>query len=326
MLATAFPILNRLRIGWIIVCVILSVGAGLAQAQEAVDFHEPVHAGPIHTEAVGEHAATEEGIPLAAPHLLKVGPFIITSSMVLCWVVALFLIIFAQIATRKIKEVPTGAQNFWEWMVESLFNFLESILGHKTTLKTFWFFATVFIFILFNNWSGLFPGVGSVGWGHPDANGALHHISHPLLRGGNADFNMTFGMACVFFVLWIFWSFREQGTAGVFKHIFVYNGDAEGVMRFLLFLIFFMVGFLEIISILIRPLTLTFRLFGNIYAGETLLDKMFILGGNYGFLAALPFYGLELMVGLIQALVFMLLTAVFTSLMCSHDDHAEAAH
>lgn len=304
-----------------ILCAVLCLG-GFAQAQEAAAPHEVME----HSALAEGHETAEEGIPMAAPHLGQVGPFVITSSMVLCWVVAVFLIVFAQIATRNIKSVPTGAQNFWEWLVELLFNFLETILGHKTTLKTFWFFATVFIFILFNNWSGLIPGVGSIGWGHPDANGALHHISHPLFRGGNADFNMTFGMAIVFFTLWIIWSLQEQGPAGVFSHIFVYQGDAAGFMRLLLFVIFFAVGFLEIISILIRPMTLTFRLFGNIYAGETLLDKMFVLGGNFGFLAALPFYGLELMVGLIQALVFMLLTAVFTSLMCSHDDHAEAAH
>ena len=123
----------------------------------------------------------------------------------------------------------------------------------------------------------------------------------------------------------------DMSVGGFLSHIFVYHGDATGAMRGLLFLIFFLVGFLEVISIMIRPISLTFRLFGNVYAGESLLETMLHLGGNLGFLAALPFYGLELMVGAIQALVFTLLTAVFTALMCKHDDghaeeHGEAAH
>ncbi len=261
---------------------------------------------------------------LDAPKLFHIGPLVVTNSMVLCWVVAAFLILFAQIATRNIKEIPSGLQNFWEWLVESLFNFLSGILGHKLTLRTFWFFASIFIFILFNNWSGLIPGVGSIGWGTP-VDGQLQQLSHPLFRGATADVNMTFGLAAVFFILWLYWSITSNGPVGFFKHIFIYNGDATGLLRLLLFLIFFVVGFLEVISIIIRPVTLTFRLYGNVFAGETLLDKMFVMGGNFGFLTALPFYGLELLVGIIQALVFMLLTAVFTSLMCSHDGHDEHA-
>lgn len=259
---------------------------------------------------------------LDAPKLFNIGPLVVTNSMVLCWIVAAFIILFSQLATRNIKEIPSGLQNFWEWLVESLFNFLAGIMGHKLTLRTFWFFASVFIFILFNNWSGLIPGVGSIGWGTP-VDGELHHLSHPLLRGATADVNMTFGLAAVFFLLWIYWSVTANGPVGFFKHIFIYNGDASGILRLLLFSIFFVVGFLEVISIMIRPVTLTFRLFGNVFAGETLLEKMFVMGGNFGFLTALPFYGLELLVGIIQALVFMLLTAVFTALMCSHDGHDE---
>ncbi|HEX8373312.1 MAG TPA: F0F1 ATP synthase subunit A [Chthoniobacterales bacterium] len=320
MLATAFPIFNRLRPGWVIVCMMLAF-TGIASAADAADAVQHADAAAV----AGHDAHASHDLPLAAPWLGNVGPFVITSSMVLCWVVAAVLIIFAQIATRTIKDVPTGAQNFWEWMVESLFNFLETIMGRALTLRTFWFFASIFLFILFNNWFGLIPGVGTVGWGTPDEHGAFQHISHPLLRGGNADLNMTLGMACVFFLLWIYWSVTANGPVGFLKHIFVYNGDAVGIMRTLLIFIFFVVGFLEVISILIRPVTLTFRLYGNVFAGETLLEKMFALGGNWGFLAALPFYGLELMVGIIQALVFMLLTAVFTSLMCSHDGHDDHA-
>jgi F-type H+-transporting ATPase subunit a len=138
-------------------------------------------------------------------------------------------------------------------------------------------------------------------------------------------------LACMFFLLWIFWSIRANGIGGFFSHIFVYHGDAAGWIRPLLYLIFFLVGFLEVISIMIRPVSLTFRLYGNIYAGESLLEKMMHMGGPmFGWLAALPFFGLELLVGMIQALVFMLLTAVFTALMCQHGgdegEHGEGGH
>ena len=107
----------------------------------------------------------------------------------------------------------------------------------------------------------------------------------------------------------------------------IYHGEGKGFIKAMLIAIFFLVGFLEVVSIMIRPLTLTFRLYGNIYAGESLLELMLYMGGKwFGWLAALPFYFLELMVGAIQALVFTLLTAVFTSLMCSHDEEGEHGH
>ena len=86
--------------------------------------------------------------------------------MLVTWIVALGVIVFARLATRKMQEVPSGAQNFWEWLVEGLYDFLESIIGPDLVKKTFWFFATIFIFILFTNWFGLIPGVGTIGWGH----------------------------------------------------------------------------------------------------------------------------------------------------------------
>ncbi len=246
--------------------------------------------------------------------------------MVLTWVVALMIIVFARIATRNIKPVPEGAQNFWEWLVEGLYGFLEGIIGHHLVRKTFWFFATIFIFILFTNWFGLLPGVGSIGWGHPDENGALHHLSRPLLRGTNADFNMTFGMACVFFVCWLYWAVSANGFGGFIMHIFGPKGDTTGLLKFLMVIVFIAVGLLEIVSILFRPVSLSFRLYGNIYAGETMLESMAMLSPTFGWLIALPFYFMEMMVGLVQALVFMLLTAVFTLLICDHGEDHEPAH
>src|SRR5881394_667218 len=113
-----------------------------------------------------------EGVSLKPQMLVQLGGFGITNSMLVTWIVAAGIIIFAQIATRRVKPIPSGIQNFWEWLVESLYNFLEGIIGRELVRKTFWFFATIFIFILFVNWFGLIPGIGTVGWGHHDATGA----------------------------------------------------------------------------------------------------------------------------------------------------------
>jgi F-type H+-transporting ATPase subunit a len=231
-------------------------------------------------------------------------------------------------ATRNIKDVPTGAQNFWEWLVEGLFGFLEGIIGYELTKKTFWFFATIFILILACNWFGLIPGIGSVGWGHPDANGHLHHISRPILRGANADLNMTLAMSMIFFVMWTVWALQANGPGGFILHLFGPKGETTGLLKVLMIVIFMIVGVLEVVSILFRPVSLSFRLFGNIYAGENMLEAMAsLVPPPIGWLIPIPFYGMELLVGLVQALVFMLLTAVFTLLICTHEEgHSKHEH
>jgi F-type H+-transporting ATPase subunit a len=107
-----------------------------------------------------------------APVIFSIGPIGVTSSMFVTWIVTLGIVIFARIATRKMSEVPEGAQNFWEWLVESLHNFLDEIIGHQLAHRTFWFFATIFVFILFTNWFGLLPFIGTVGWGTPTSKAA----------------------------------------------------------------------------------------------------------------------------------------------------------
>jgi F-type H+-transporting ATPase subunit a len=266
----------------------------------------------------------EEGLPPSAADVAHIGPLPITNSMVVCWAVALVLIVFAQIATRKIQQVPSGAQNFWEWIVESLHDFLESILGHDLVKKSFWFFATIFIFILACNWFGLIPGVGTIGEGYQTDHG--FEVTKPWLRGVNADLNMTLSMSLIFFALWFIWSLQANGPVGFLKHLFAPKGESAGALRVLLIIVFFAVGFLEIISILVRPVSLTFRLYGNIYAGETMLETMSRMVPSLGWLLPIPFYFMELLVGLVQALVFMLLTAVFTMLMTQHDESDGKAH
>ena len=266
-----------------------------------------------------------EAVPLKPAEIFHIGKFTVTNSMFVTWFVAAGIIFFAQAATRNIKPVPDGKQNFWEWMVETLHNFLESIIGRDLTRKTFWFFATIFIFILFVNWFGLIPGIGTIGWGHYTASGSFH-VDRPLLRGGNADLNMTFAMASVFFVLWIVWALQAQGPGGVVLHLFGPKGESRGFMKLVMIFIFFAVGLLEVVSILFRPVSLSFRLYGNIYAGENMLEAMSHLVPSLAWLIPIPFYFMEVLVGLVQAMVFMLLTAVFTLLIAQHEPAHEAHH
>jgi F-type H+-transporting ATPase subunit a len=264
-----------------------------------------------------EHGLSQKAVEIARPF-----GFPVTNSMVVTWIVAIGLVVFAQLATRNMKQVPEGAQNFLEWLVESLYGFLEGLLGAPLATKTFWFFATVFIFILASNWLGLVPGVGSMGWGHHTAEG--FRLEEPLFRGANADVNLTLAMALVFFACWIVWGLQSLGPMGFFKEMFAPKGTTTGALKVLMVVVFFAAGLLEVISILFRPVSLSFRLYGNIFAGETMLETMAQVP-YIAWLVQIPFYFLELLVGLVQALVFMLLTAVFTLLICQHHEEGSPA-
>jgi F-type H+-transporting ATPase subunit a len=264
----------------------------------------------------------EHGLPQSAVKIEHWGGFI-TNSMIVSWVVAIALIIFARVATRDMKGVPGGAQNLLEWLVEGLYGFLESIVGPHLVKRTFWFLATIFIFILSANWIGLIPGVGTIGWGHQTANG--FEIEQPLFRGANADLNLTFAMALIFFACWIFWALQEVGPIGFLKELFAPKGETTGFLKVLMIIVFFASGCLEIVSILFRPISLGFRLYGNVFAGETMLETMARLKPGFGWLLPIPFYFMELLVGLVQALVFMLLCAVFTLLICQHEEATPVA-
>jgi F-type H+-transporting ATPase subunit a len=264
------------------------------------------------------------GLPQSAVEIARPFGFPITNSMVVTWIVAIGLIVFAQIATRRMTQVPGGAQNFLEWLIESVYNLLESIIGAHLTARTFWFFATIFIFILAANWVSLVPGVGTIGWGHHTAHGFV--VEQPLFRGANADLNLTLAMALVFFACWIVWAVQEVGVRGIATELFAPKGDMAGGMKLLMIVVFFAAGCLELVSILFRPVSLSFRLYGNVFAGESMLETMSTIVPGLGWLLPIPFYFMELLVGLVQALVFMLLTAVFTLLICQHHDAEAPAH
>jgi F-type H+-transporting ATPase subunit a len=320
------PGLKTTRIAMLLSFVFMFVGATCASVADA----KLTNGSAISSKAIQPAGPTpslseqnEPGLSQKAVEIARPFGFPVTNSMVVTWIVAVSLIVLAQFATRNMKAVPDGVQNFWEWLVQGLYTFLEDIIGSHLVARTFWFFATVFIFILSANWLGLIPGVGTIGWGHQGVHG--FKIDQPLFRGANADVNLTLAMALVFFACWIIWAIQEDGAVGFLKELFAPKGETDGLMKVVMVIVFFASGCLEIVSILFRPISLSFRLYGNVFAGENMLEAMSTLVPKLGWLLPIPFYFLELLVGLVQALVFMLLTAVFTLLICQHEEEPAAA-
>ena len=263
---------KNLRLHLLVLLLIL-VSASCTPTMGAQSDGSSSSTGTANNSATVRNAEGEENeLSPKAVEISRVFGFPITNSMLVSWIAALGLIIFAQLATRKMEQVPSGAQNFLEWLVESLYGFLEGILGTHLVKRTFWFFATVFIFILGANWIGLVPGMGALGWGQVTPQG--FKIDEPLLRGANADVNMTMAMALVFFVCWIYWAVREVGPVGFLKELFAPKGESTGLLKIVLVVVFFAIGCLEIVSILFRPISLSFRLYGNTFAGENMLETM----------------------------------------------------
>ena len=311
----------------LLICLVADVAFAQKEAAQAGSLMAKAAAGDGNGERGSLPApiaeTAEYGLPQKAVEIARPFGFPITNSMVVSWIVALGLILFARVATRDMKQVPGSAQNFIEWLVGGLYDFLESIIGPSLVKRTFWFFATVFIFILSANWVGLIPGVGTIGWGHQTPDGFV--VDQPFFRGANADLNLTLAMALVFFAYWVIWALQEVGPVGFLKELFAPKGESTGFLKVLMIVVFFAAGCLEIISILFRPVSLSFRLYGNIFAGENMLETMSRLVPGLGWLLPIPFYFMELLVGLVQALVFMLLCAVFTLLICQHEGGGPAS-
>lgn len=272
-----------------------------------------------------------EGVSITAQPISESARWL-TNSIFVTFLVAVIILILARRATAKMQLVPTGTQNLFEAMVEGLYNMLEGIVGKHMIGKTFSLLATIFIFILTANWFGLLPGVGTIGFGEKVGPLTLKEIHHPLLRPANADLNMTLAMAALFMILWIYWTLTETGPVQFLKHTFLPKGGVTGFLKLIMIPIFFFVGVIELISIAFRPVSLSLRLFGNIFAGENLMHAMSSMGDKlpppFSFLLSvalpLPFYFLELLVGLIQAVVFMLLCAVYIQLSTTHDEEEHA--
>jgi len=259
----------------------------------------------------------------------------LTNSIVATVIVVATIVYLARQATRRLEIIPGPSQNMFEAVMVILYDALEGIVGKHMVGKVFSLLATLFIFILTANWFGLLPGVGSIGWG--EVTGSFRYVPDvvvPVLRPTTADLNMTLGMSVIFMAFWAYWTFSEVGVWGFLKHEFGVKGGLKGFMALILAPIFFFVGIIEIVSIGFRPLSLSLRLFGNVFAGENLLTTMITLGKTLGLpdwagalmsvTVPLPFYFLELLIGLLQAMVFVLLCAVYIQLSTSHDE--EEAH
>ncbi len=257
------------------------------------------------------------GVNLTAEEAFKIGSLPVTNSMITSWIISLAIILVIRLLVGKTSLVPSKGQLFVESIVGGLRNVVEPIVGRKLFFPSFWLLSGLFIFILIQNWSGLLPGVGSIGY--YDETGKYTS----LIRPGNADLNMTLALAAVANLAWLYFIFKYEGLKNIVVHIFGNKADKNevGIYTFIgLIPIFFAVGVIEVISILFRPVSLSFRLFGNVYGGESLLHKMFTIVPGFEWIVPVPFYFMEILIGLVQALVFMLLIAVFIGLMCNHGD------
>lgn len=261
--------------------------------------------------------AAENGVSPSAYHLWEI-PGIhlpITNSMVTSWIISLLLILTIRLAIgKKPKLVPGKGQAIVESIVTGIQNMIEPIVGKRMVSHTFPLLVGFFIFILMHNWSGLIPGVGT--FGHYDDHGHLLYYFRP----GSADLNFTLALSIVSFVSWVYFIFRYAGFKTIAYDLFGNKADKRDIPStayYSLFLIFFAVGIIEVISILFRLVSLSFRLFGNVFGGENLITS---ITGVFSYILPVPFYFLEILIGFIQALVFTLLTAIYIGLICNHGE------
>lgn len=240
----------------------------------------------------------------------------VTNSILTSWVITLAIILVVRWMVGTPKLVPSRGQAILEEALNGLRGLYEPIVGKKAMPMAFPVLVTLFIFIVLHNWSGLLPFVGTMGWGHV-VDGHFH-VETPLIRPHTSELNGTIALALVSFGAWFIIVMRYAGPGLLIKDLFGNKADKKELapaMYWGLSLVFIVVGVIEVVSIFIRPVTLSMRLFGNVFGGENLLHAMHFLP---------PFYFLELLVGFIQGMVFTLLTAVYIGLICNHgDDHAD---
>ncbi len=266
------------------------------------------------------------GVETAAQPLFKIGALPVTNSMVTSWVVALILIIAIRLAVRRPKLIPGRGQAIVETLLQGIYDLTAPIVGPKVAKPTFPLLICLFTFILIQNWSGLLPGVGTI-----------YMIDHKsgewmeLIRPANADLNGTIALSLVAISCWFYFIMRYAGPMLVLKDIFGNKADKSevpAIIYYPLFLVFFLIGIIEIVSIAFRPISLSLRLFGNVFGGESLMHAM---SGMQKWGLPAPFYVLELLIGFVQAFVFTLLVSVYIGLICNHgddhgDEHKETSH
>jgi len=275
----------------------------------------------------------------------------VTNSMLTTWIFTLVIILlFRLLILRGAKLVPSAGQQIIEAIVDSMRSIFEPLMGKKAFSGAFPLLLGFFSYILIMNWSGLLPGVGSVGEeqiAHVSAATAAQYQAEgfkasesagemtkfiPYLRPANTDLNTTLALAIISFSAWIYFVGRGVGLKGFIKDTFGNKADPKDIAKPIylsLFAVFFAVGCIDLISIAMRLLSLSFRLFGNSFGGEILLENMYRLAGELpqwiSWIIPLPFFLLEMLIGLIQAFLFALLTAVYIGLLTGmgHEEQHE---
>lgn len=226
----------------------------------------------------------DHGIVLASEVIGHIGVLPVTNTLLVTWATTLILVVISIAATRKMQLVPSGLQNFMEAVVEFGYNFTQDLAGEKTK----YFFPICMSFLLFivtANWLGLVPGFGTI---------TIH--GEPLLRSINSDLNTTLALALISAVTTHIFAIKFLGIKNYLAKWFTLNP------------IYLFVGLLELVSEFTKVVSLSFRLFGNIFAGEIVLST---ISNIFAFVLPLPFYFLEIIVGFVQAAVFMLLSLAF---------------
>ncbi|MDO8499536.1 MAG: F0F1 ATP synthase subunit A [bacterium] len=254
-------------------------------------------------------------IPELAPdNLFKIGELTITNTVINVWLALAIFLTAGLYLRKKITLRPGKAQNFIEYFLEILFGYFDQVTGdRKKTIRFLPIVGSVFFFILLSNWLGLMPGTGSITLGH-----------NMLLRPANTDLNLTIAMALVaVFSSHIF----GLVAVGFFTHLnkFIQLGTLvksirKGPIAIFTAVVELGVGLIEIVSELAKVVSLSLRLFGNIFAGEVLIT---VMGSLVAFLIPVPFMFLELLVGLIQASVFTMLTLVYMTVLTTEPHGAE---
>lgn len=267
-------------------------------------------------------------VTIFAEPVFHIGSFTVTNSLLNSWVVVLALVVVSLALGKKAKAIPSRFQAGVETVIEGAIKLADSVTGDRAkTLKVFPFVFGVFLFVLVNNWLGLLPGVGSIGFieGH-----AGEQVFVPLFRGATADLNTTLAMAFTSVIGANLFGVVSLGAWTYFNK-FVNLKEIASIPRrilkdptvILVSPIKFFVGLIEVVGEIAKIASLSLRLFGNIFAGEVLLASIAALAA---FLVPLPFMFLEIIVGLIQALIFAMLTLVYFSVAASgHDEHHESA-
>ena len=261
-------------------------------------------------------------IPLAAEPIFEIGNFTITNSMLNAYIAVAFFVLVALVVSKKINIIPKGIYNLIETLIEFALAEIEKVTEDKKKARAFLpLVATIFFFILFSNWLGQLPGTGSIG-----VYGYLHgHFELiPLLRPATSDLNLTLGIAMIAILTTHFAGMR---SLGIFNHISkflnfkgIFKSFKKGPMAVVIACVEFFIGLIEIIGEFAKTLSLSLRLFGNIFAGEVLMTVML---GLFSYVLPIPFMFLELLVGVIQATVFAMLTLAFLVVATMSHGHDE---